>query len=194
MLGEGYQGEVFVMEKWDREPLTDAEVSAIFDATTNMEDRLIVAFLADTGCRVNELIRSRPGWVDYSSGKYGIITVPVEATSGKLAKTKKVKVISITRRLRECIEECEGLGLSRTPQHVYNVVKRLAKGAGVTKHVTPHVFRHTRACKLYYDTEMTVEEIGHYLGHANGDMVKNVYLHIDDAKVKSKLESSGVLD
>ena len=182
------------MEKWNREPLTDTEVSAIFDAAECAEDRLIIAFLADTGCRVNELIRSRTSWVDNSVGKYGILTVPVEATSGAKPKTKKPKPLPITRRLRECIEECGGLGVYRTPQHIYNVVKRLAKRAGITKHVTPHIFRHTRACKLYYDTEMTVEEIGHYLGHANGDMVKNVYLHIDDEKVKSKLEQSGILD
>lgn len=182
------------MNKWEREPLTDDEVAAIFGAAENMEERMIVAFLADTGCRVNELVRSRPGWFDQGAGKYGIITVPVLATSGKRAKTKKEKHVPVTRRLRECIEESEGLQLSRTPQHVYNVVKRLAKKAGVQKHVTPHVFRHTRACKLYYDTDMKVEEIGHYLGHANGDMVKNVYLHIDDQKVKDKLENSGVLD
>lgn len=186
------------MDKWEREPLTDDEVAAIFNAAECGEDRLIIAFLADTGCRVNELLRMYFGWDDEATGKYGTLVVPVEATSGKRPKTKKVKFLPITRRLRgamtESYDETGGIEVDRSAQHIYNVVKRLAKKAGITKHVTPHVFRHTRACKLYYDTELTVEEIGHYLGHANGDMVKNVYLHIDDEKVKSKLESSGVLD
>ena len=77
------------MDKWEREPLTDDEVTAIYEAAGKPEDRLIVAFLADTGCRVNELIRSQPGWFDGGVGKYGEIVVPVEATSGKRAKTKK---------------------------------------------------------------------------------------------------------
>lgn len=186
------------MEKWDREPLADDEISAIYDECGTVEERLIVAFLADTGCRVNELLRFESAWDDPGAGKYGTLTVPVKATSGKKPKTKKPKSVPISKRLREALDDstvmyCGGT-IDRSPQHIYNVVKRLAKKAGIEKHVTPHVFRHSRACKLYYDTEMEVEEIGHYLGHANGDMVKNVYLHIDDEKVKNKLERSGVLD
>lgn len=185
-------------DKWERVPLSDEEITAIFNECKTTEDALIIAFLADTGCRVNELLRLEESWIDVRVGKYGIITVPVQATSGKRAKTKKPKTIPMTKRLAMVCSEArnspEGVRVMRTSQHIYNVVKRLAKRAGVTKKVSPHLFRHTRACKLYYDTSMTVEEIGHYLGHANGDMVKNVYLHIDDGVVNSKLDESGVLD
>ena len=187
-----------MMEKWDREPLTDGEITAIFDGCSTTEERLIVAFLADTGCRVNELLRLEWGWIDWNVGKYGTLTVPVQATSGKKPKTKKEKTIPISNRLNgmfmESKESKEGFGVNRTPQHIYNVVKRLAKKAGVTKRVTPHVFRHTMACRLYYDVGITVEEIGHYLGHANGDMVKNVYLHIDDEKIESAIDKAGFLE
>ena len=187
-----------MMEKWDREPLTDDEIRAIFDECSTAEERLIVAFLADTGCRVNELLRYRRDWDDRDSGKYGTLNVPVMATSGKKPKTKKEKSIPVTRRLRECMDaiptKMMDVVVARTPQHIYNVVKRLAKKAGVTKRVTPHVFRHTMACRLYYDVGMTVEEIGHYLGHANGDMVKNVYLHIDDEKIESAIDKAGFLE
>ena len=186
------------MDKWGREPLKDEEITTIFDECTTVEERLVVAFLADTGCRVNELLRLKWEWIDWGLGKYGTLTVPVQATSGKKPKTKKEKKIPISNRLNamfmESKESKEGFGINRTPQHIYNVVKRLAKKAGVTKKVTPHVFRHTMACRLYYDVKMEVEEIGHYLGHANGDMVKNVYLHINDEKIQNEIEEAGFLD
>ena len=186
------------MDKWEREPLTNEEITAIFNECTTTEDRLIVAFLADTGCRVNELLRLNNAWDDPGVGKYGVMTVPVEATSGKRPKTKKPKTIPISKRLRGAFDESfkhtGHIGVMRTPQHIYNVVKRLAKKAGVTKRVTPHVFRHTMACRLYYDVNMEVEEIGHYLGHANGDMVKNVYLHINDEKIQNEIEEAGFLE
>lgn len=186
------------MDKWEREPLTNEEITAIFDECSTTEERLVVAFLADTGCRVNELLRFNKSWDDENVGKYGTLTVPVEATSGAKPKTKKPKTIPISKRLRGAIDGSAvingGDTIERSPQHIYNVVKRLAKKAGVTKHVTPHVFRHTMACRLYYDVKMEVEEIGHYLGHANGDMVKNVYLHINDEKIQNEIENAGFLD
>ena len=126
------------MEKWEREPLTDEEVRAIFDECSTTEERLIVAFLADTGCRVNELLRFSWSWVDAKTGKYGTLTVPVKATSGKRPKTKKPKTIPISKRLLGAMLDTGGVTpevkIRRTPQHIYNVVKRLAKKAGITKH------------------------------------------------------------
>ena len=182
------------MDKWEREPLTDEEITAIFDECTTTEERLIVAFLADTGCRVNELLRFRESWVDYRAGKYGTIVVPVQATSGAKPKTKKPKTIPISKRLRGVFDEGKDSRVNRTPQHIYNVVKRLAKKAGITKHVTPHVFRHSFITRCYYKGGLKPEEIGALAGHRDGEMVGTVYLHIDSEKTRSKLEESGFLE
>jgi len=186
------------MEKWEREPLTDEETAAIFDECSTTEERLIVAFLADTGCRVNELLRLKWGWIDWSVGKYGTLVVPVQATSGKKPKTKKNKTIPISNRLNAMLmERKEGggdFGIHRTPQHIYNVVKRLAKKAGITKHVTPHVFRHSFITRCYYKGGLKPEEIGALAGHRDGEMVGTVYLHIDSEKTRSKLEEAGFLE
>ena len=186
------------MDKWEREPLTDEEVTAIFDECSTTEERLIVAFLADTGCRVNELLRLKWGWIDWNLGKYGTLVVPVQATSGKKPKTKKEKTIPISNRLNamfmESKESAGGFGINRTPQHIYNVVKRLAKKARITKHVTPHVFRHSFITRCYYKGGLKPNEIAGLAGHAGPDMVNTVYLHIDSEKTRSKLEESGFLD
>ena len=209
------------MEKWEREPLTDEEITAIFDECSTVEERLIVAFLADTGCRVNELLRVREIWVNWSAGKYGALIVPVQATSGKRPKTKKEKTIPITRRLRDVFTTAKntpgGIRVDRTPQHIYNVVNRLgeavglytvgkAKGrktvytvcAGVDHskgwHVTPHIFRHSFITRCYYKGKLDKEEIGALAGHRDGEMVGTVYLHIDSEKTRSKLEDAGFLD
>lgn len=182
------------MEKWEREPLTDEEIKAIFDECSTIEERFIVGFLADTGCRVNELLRFNKSWDDGCVGKYGTLTVPVQATSGEKPKTKKPKTIPISKRLRSCIDEFGEYGVKRTPQHIYNVVKRLAKKAGVTKKVTPHVFRHSFITRCYYKGGLKPEEIGALAGHRDGEMVGTVYLHIDSEKTRSKLEEAGFLE
>lgn len=186
------------MDKWEREPLTDEEVTAIFDECSTTEERLIVAFLADTGCRVNELLRLDSSWEDTNVGKYGTLTVPVKATSGKRPKTKKPKMIPISKRLGgvfdDMIKNHGVLEVNRTPQHIYNVVKRLAKKAGIMKHVTPHVFRHSFITRCYYKGGLKPNEIAAIVGHAGPDMVNMVYLHIDSEKTRSKLEDAGFLD
>lgn len=182
------------MEKWDREPLSDAEVAAILTVCETSEDRFIVTFLADTGCRVNELLRYVPEWVDTRVGRYGVLTVPVKATSGQRPKTKKPKSIPLSRRLRGCFDENPLISINRSPQHVYNVVKRLGKKAGVEKHVTPHIFRHTFITRCYYEGGLKPEEIGALAGHRDGEMVGTVYLHIDAEKTRSKLEDAGFLE
>lgn len=181
-------------EKWERVPLTDAEVSAIFDVAETDEDRLIVAFLADTGCRVNELLRLDSSWIKSDVGKYGTLVVPVQATSGKKPKTKKPKSIPISRRLRDVFDGMASIRVNRSPQHVYNVVKRLGKKAGVEKHVTPHIFRHSFITRCYYEGGLKPEEIGALAGHRDGEMVGTVYLHIDDNITRSKLEDAGFLE
>lgn len=209
------------MEKWEREPLTDEEITAIFDECSTTEERLIVAFLTDTGCRVNELLRLREKWIDGESGRYGSITVPVKATSGKRPKTKKIKTIPMTKRLRDVWQETRytppGMRVNRSAQHIYNVSVRLGAAVGMYTvkkekgkktvytlcpgvnhskgwHVTPHIFRHTFCTRCYYRGGLETDEIGALAGHRDGEMVRTVYLHIDSEKTISKLEEAGFLE
>lgn len=45
--------------------LTPDEIQAMIEAAPTLRDKLIVSFLADTGCRVSELLRLKTGHIDF---------------------------------------------------------------------------------------------------------------------------------
>jgi integrase len=65
-----------------------------------------------------------------------------------------------------------------------------AQKAGIEKHVTPHVLRHTMT-SLFAEASVPLEVISRRLGHDSSEMTRNIYLHItkthkekDNQKVK----------
>ncbi len=91
-------------------------------------------------------------------------------------------------------------GFFRTSTHVYNVCVRSGEAAGVCGahskgfRVTPHIFRHSFISRVYYEGGLRPEEIGQLVGHASGEMVEKVYLHLDETVTQTKLENSGFLE
>ena len=198
------------MNRWEREPLTPEETDAVIAAGRNDEERTMMIVLSDTGCRVNELLRLRTDWCHWRKGAHGVLRIPVRddyspvpGTTGRGPKTKKPRNIPMSMRLHDALQawfKAGHAGFFRTYNHVYNVCVRSGKAAGVAKNhskefrVTPHIFRHTRVCRLYYDGGLRPEEIGSLMGHVGGKMVESVYLHLDELETTRKLEESGILD
>jgi len=195
-----YVEVVYMSDKWERIPLTPGEITQVIDATETLEERATITFLADTGCRVNELLRMRYEWFDYDRGKYGVVNVPpkTDAVGVRGAKTKKTKHIPMTKRLARVIQkyciEYNVSGMFRSPVWVYNVCKRCAKRAGIEKHVTPHIFRHSYITNAFYEGNLKPLEIASLAGHKDASMVEGVYLKINDDITAKKLEDSGWLD
>jgi len=205
------------MNKWERIPLTPDEVTRVIDATETLEERVALTFLADTGCRVNELIRMDMTWFDFGHGKYGVVNVPpkppddipmVVLPGNELmttclkrgAKTKNVKHIPLTKRLSDIL--WNGIPgwfennnrLLRSSVWVYNVCLRCAKRAGIEKRVTPHIFRHSYCTNAFYEGKLKPLEIAKLAGHVDSKMVETVYLKVNDDITAKKLEDSGWLD
>ena len=195
-------------EKWERMPLTPEEIAQTINAAETLEERMVITFLADTGCRVNELIRMRARWFDFDVGKYGVVDVPpkTDANGVRGAKTKKTKHIPLTKRLSSIVSDWgadalysygttrDQASVYRSPVWVYSVCIRCAKRAGIEKRVTPHVFRHSYARNAFYYGKLKPLEIAALLGHRDAKMVEQVYLKIDDGITAKRLEASGWLD
>ena len=47
------------------------------------------------------------------------------------------------------------------------IIKEYAARAGLTYEVTPHMLRHSFAVHMLQDNKATLNEVQHYLGHAN---------------------------
>jgi integrase len=197
------------MKRWDREPLTPAEIDAVIDAARDNEERTIMTVLADTGCRVNELLRIRKDWLHWRKGAYGVLRIPVKddyssvpGTTGRGPKTKKPRNVPMTLRLHDVLQAWfkDRGGFFRTYNHVYNVCVRSGKAAGVAAahskgfRVTPHIFRHSFITSAFYNADLKPQEIGALVGHVGGGVVESTYLHIDENETARKMQASGWLE
>jgi len=187
------------MNKWERIPLTPDDVTRVIDATETLEERVALTFLADTGCRVNELLRMRRDWFDFGHGKYGVVNVlPKPGSDGvRGAKTKQTKHIPLTHRLNVTMNLwfCSGFDrVMRSSVWVYNICLRCAARAGIEKRVTPHIFRHSYITNAFYEGKLKPLEIAKLAGHVDSKMVETVYLKVNDDITAKKLEDSGWLD
>jgi len=214
------------MKKWERESLTPEEIDLVISAGRNDEERVMMTVLADTGMRVNELLRLRKDWVHWRKGSHGVIRIPVSedyspvpGTKGRGPKTKRIRNVPMTSQLHDVLTAWfrDGHnGFFRTGTHVYNVCARSGEAAGLYTitdipggkkytvckgidhsagfHVTPHILRHTYITQGMYKTNLRDWEMGQLVGHKDGRMVRDVYLHIDEKETARKLEESGWLE
>ncbi len=214
------------MKKWERESLTPEEIDLVIAAARDEEERAMMTFLADTGMRVNELLRLRKDWVHWRKGSHGVIRIPIKddytpvlGTKPRGPKTKRIRNVPMTSRLHDVLQAWfkDGHnGFFRTYNHVYNVCVRSGEAAGLYTskklehgvkytvcagvdhskgwHCIPHIFRHSFVTAAWYNTDLKDAEIGQVVGHKDGRMVRDVYLHIDEKETSRKLEESGWLE
>jgi site-specific recombinase XerD len=146
--------------------LSEEEVLRIFSATPNPKHRLTFAMLYSTGMRVGEIINLRVQDVDLDRNLVHV----------KGAKGKKDRITIISQALKPVIETyyqhykpnywfLEGPGRTKyTAGSIRQSLFRSVKAANISKHVTPHTFRHSFATHLLErgtDTRYIQELLGH---------------------------------
>ena len=78
------------------------------------------------------------------------------------------------------------LGNHYSDQSIRNMVNSYAQAAGVTLHITPHMFRHTFATALH-DEDVSLRYVQQLLGHSS-IVTTQIYTHISTNKIKHVLE------
>lgn len=160
--------------------LTQEEVSRLIDAAGTRQSALMIKLLYACGLRVSELVKLRFEDV----GEDGTLQV-------RQGKGQKDRVTVIPDSLREVLDG-EGFVFgdgSMTTRNVQAVVRRAAKKAGISKHVTPHVLRHSFATHLLEQGE-NIRVIQELLGHSNLQTTQ-IYTHVSNEalrNVKSPLD------
>jgi integrase len=177
------------------ETLTRDEIAAM-ERVANERDALIVRLLADTGIRAGELVGLRIGDViehertDYlrvlgrtqGGGAKGDRSrlVPMPATTAKRlrryirsrpADTTTDRVFLSLRRSRH--GEYEALQISGLEQ----MIRELARQAGIQRRVWPHMFRHTYITFLL-QRGVDATKIRRVVGHSSTQLIDRVYGHL----------------
>jgi site-specific recombinase XerD len=177
--------------------LTHAEVLKMIDSAKNPRDRAIIALLYDSGIRAGELLNMKIKDVDFNTdpahitvnGKTGMRKVPILFSAPYAAQ--------YIDEIRSKLEPNDYLWQNRAQSHFDGklmqaglsvMLVRTAKEAGLTKHVHPHLFRHSRAS--LYASQLTEQQLKHYFGWTGDSKMAATYVHlsgrdIDNAVLKA---------
>ena len=158
--------------------LDEKEVLRILEHTENPKHRLIFAFLYATGLRIGELLNLRIADVDLER----------QVVHVKKGKGKKDRITLLSNELIPVILAyfehykpnywfIEGPTRKRyTASSVRTSLKEATEKAGLSKHVTPHTFRHSFATHLH-EHGTDIRNIQELLGHNSPDTTM-IYTYI----------------
>ncbi|WP_424359768.1 tyrosine-type recombinase/integrase [Methanocella sp. MCL-LM] len=132
------------------ELLTPAEVGGMIDVTLSHRDRALVCTLYESGVRIGELARLT--WQDIAFDEHGARMYINDTKTKKRRYSRLIGSAGPLQALKNSTPDLRSdsfvfLTENGEPMAYITVVKilrRIAKRAGITKEIRPHLFRHTR--------------------------------------------------
>lgn len=147
----------------------------------------IVELLFATGIRVSELCQLQNQDVDL---QHGIIKVYGKGSKERIIQICSKEVMSVLKEYNRLLKPetfffVNRLGHEISTQSVRLLVKRCAKELNLSKHITPHTFRHTFAT-LLLEEGVDIKYIQILLGHSS-IITTQIYTHVNSSKQKDIL-------
>jgi len=182
------------MTKTAEELLEEEEVRAMIEAARTSRDRALLAVLYESGCRIGELAKLRWSDVRFTENQTAAIN-----TAGKTKKQRYIPIVAARSYLAAWRADYPGtpygdnLVFLTTTTHgplqyagVVKQLRRLAVRAGIEKHITPHLFRHSRITHLLRKgvPEPVIKRM--MWGHLNTDMLQT-YGHLVDRDIDAAI-------
>lgn len=178
------------------EHLTMEEIENIFsqiniDIKVGLRDRTLLEFLFSTGLRISEMIS-----LDINDVSRNEISIQ--------GKGGKIRVVFISDRAREWLDKylssrtdsepalfinfSKRSPLTRiTPRSIQRNLKKYSILAGISKHVTPHVLRHSFATDLLM-AGADIRSVQELLGHSS-IVTTQKYTHITNRHLKDVFQA-----
>ena len=132
-------------------------------------DALLILLLYQTGLRISEALSLTPSKIEFFEGKPALRFI---------GKGKKMRVVALPERLADKLrayayEKNIKINEKFFPinrQRAWQIIKEVARKAGVTKRVYPHLLRHSDAIERLRQTG-NPKALQHHLGHSSPIMV-----------------------
>lgn len=157
-----------------------------------VRNRAVVELLFATGMRIGELCNLRHNDVDLEHRIVHILG------KGNRERVVDVCLPVILKALHEWVAVrptshdtlgdfffINRLGAGLSPQTVRSLIHSLADECGISKHVTPHTFRHTFAT-LLLEEDVDIANIKQILGHSS-IATTQIYLHVNPVRQREIL-------
>lgn len=156
---------------------------------TRLRDVLILEMLFSTGMRVSEISHLSVDDINLIDGTIRIFGKGSKERIMCLTNESVLKLLAEyinTQNKASSYMFTNRLGNRLSEQSIRNMVNNYACAAGVTQHITPHMFRHTFATALH-DEDVDIRYIQQLLGHSSISTTQ-IYTHISTNKIHKLLE------
>jgi len=156
-----------------------------------------VRLMVSTGVRVGELCKLR---VDDVAPDGASLRVLGKGSRDRIAYIADPAFRAQLRQLVEFRRRAAGgaaplfvnrRGMKMKPQSIRTKLHRVARGAGLTRRITPHMLRHT-AATLLIETGVDIRIVQRLLGHSS-IATTEIYTHVSDEALRTTLERANVL-
>jgi integrase/recombinase XerD len=179
--------------KNSKDMLTDSEIKAMIKTAINSRDKAIIATLAESGCRIGEILNCKIGDVTFhnngcdlniskSKTPDGIRIVPLGSASYYLENYIIQHPLRSNPKAPLWVNIKIGNMNKMKYQSVYEMIKKVAEESGVTKRIHPHLFRHSAATSL--SKTFNEFELKKFMGWHENSTVPSNYIHLDDEDIK----------
>ncbi|MDY0090856.1 MAG: tyrosine-type recombinase/integrase [Flavobacteriaceae bacterium] len=160
----------------------------------SVRDIAILELLFTTGARVSELANLTKESINLDTG---YITIKGKGNKERGIQICNKETLSILKQYRNICKDFDTdsanyffinrLKKKISDQSIRGVVKNLKTKAGIGKHVTPHMFRHSFAT-LLLEKDVDIKYIQSLLGHSS-IMTTQIYTHVNREKQRQILET-----
>lgn len=156
-----------------------------------IRDIAVMELLFATGVRISELCSLKPSDIDLTSNT---VLIYGKGSKERILQLGNPEVISALQLYQETfqknIDSCgyffvNRLGHKLSDQSVRFMINRYADLAGISQHITPHMFRHSFAT-LLLEQDVDIRYIQKMLGHSSISTTE-IYTHVSNTKQKDIL-------
>lgn len=166
-------------EEVTRDFLTSDEVEAMIDNACNIRSKFVISLLYSSGIRLSEFLSLNRDSIQ--DRKFQVVG---KGQKLRLCFTDDRTIDLMNEYLSSRHDDSEALVVSRlskermTPTNVQMLVKNAARMAGIKKHVTPHVLRHSFATNFIHNNG-NIRYLSTMLGHRSVSTTM-IYTHVVD--------------
>ena len=164
--------------------LSQDEIQRMFDVCENLKHKAILAVLYSCGLRVSELINLKWSHIDRSRGVINIIAGKGKKDRQVMLAPELMPILEAYYRQYKSVEYVFNgqTELQYTASSVRQVVKQLAKTAGIKKDVWTHLIRHCTFTHMV-ENQVDINLIQRIAGHSS-PKVTSIYTHISDSIIR----------
>lgn len=157
----------------------------------SIRDIAVIELLFATGMRISELCSLQPSDIDLESKN---ILIYGKGSKERILQLGNQEVISALilyqQTFQEDIAACGYFFVNRlkhklSDQSVRFMINRYTELAGISQHITPHMFRHSFAT-LMLEQDVDIRYIQQMLGHSSISTTE-IYTHVSNTKQKDIL-------